>query len=147
MSRLGTIAGNKMEDLLQAAPGAFEADVSMRQILIEQLTPRLFAMIGVAVAACLRCERFADNLRGPLDRDFSAQLARDWRAQPLTAAEKAALAYAEKGTLDEASVRKRDVDDLRAAGFSDRDVLLIATSIAYHNYSIRMAAAFGVTPS
>lgn len=147
MSRLSMVAGNKMEDLLQAVPGAFEADANMRQILIEQLTPRLFAMIGIVVAACLRCEHFANNLCGPLNREFSAQLARDWRAQSLTAAETAALAFAEKGTLDEASVRKRDIDDLRAAGFSDRDVLLIATSIAYHNYSIRMAAAFGVTPS
>ncbi len=35
---------------------------------------------------------------------------------------------------------------LRAAGLSDREVLLIATAIAYHNYAIRMAAAFDVLP-
>jgi uncharacterized protein YciW len=57
------------------------------------------------------------------------------------------LEYAEKGTMDEASVRRRDVDALRAAGLGDKDVLLIATAIAYHNYAIRMAAAFGVLPS
>jgi len=41
-------------------------------------------------------------------------------------------------------VRKRDVEELRAVGLSDTDILLIATAIAYHNYSIRMAAAFNV---
>ena len=32
-------------------------------------------------------------------------------------------------------------------GLSDKDVLLIATAIAYHNYAIRMAAAFDVAPT
>jgi alkylhydroperoxidase family enzyme len=146
MSRLRMVVGKNMEDLLQASPGALDADTNMRQILIEQLTLRLFSIIGIVVAGCLGCQRFVEGLRGPLDRDSAAQLANDWRSLPLTAAETAALGYAEKGTLDEASVRKRDVDDLRAAGFSDKDILLLATAIAYHNYSIRMAAAFDVVP-
>jgi alkylhydroperoxidase family enzyme len=141
------VAGAKIEDLLSAAPGALEADSAMRTLLIEQLTPRLFSLIGVVVAGCLRCERFIDALRGPLERDFAVQAARDWRALDLTAAEKAVLEYAEKGTMDEASVRRRHVDALRAAGISDKEVLLIATAIAYHNYAIRMAATFDVRPS
>jgi len=147
MSRLKTAAGKRLEDLLGAAPGAPEADVAMRSLLIEQLTPRLFSLIGVVVAGCLRCEKFAEALRGPLDQALAVQATRDWRALALTAAETAVLEYAEKGTLDEASVRRRDVDALRAAGLGDRDVLLIATAIAYHNYAIRMAAAFDVLPS
>jgi alkylhydroperoxidase family enzyme len=98
------------------------------------------------VAGCLRCECFIDDLRGPLDFSLAAQAANDWRALELTVAEKTVLAYAEKGTINEAAVRKRDIDNLRAAGFSDKDVLLIATTIAYHNYAIRMAAAFAVAP-
>ena len=40
-----------------------------------------------------------------------------------------------------------DIEALRDAGFSDKDVLLFATAIAYHNiYAIRMAAAFDVLP-
>jgi alkylhydroperoxidase family enzyme len=147
MSRLQMVAGTRIEDLLGAALGAPEADSAMRTLLIEQLTPRLFSLIGVVVAGCLRCEQFAETLRGPLERDFAAEAARDWRALALTAAEKVVLEYAEKGTMDEASVRRRDVDALRAAGHSDKDVLLIATAIAYHNYAIRMAAAFDVLPS
>ncbi|HEV8726448.1 MAG TPA: hypothetical protein VGW77_38040 [Candidatus Binatia bacterium] len=146
MSRLGMVPSNRLEDLLTAAPGALEADTAMRRLLVEQLTPRLYSLIGVVVAGCLRCERFIDDLRGSLDPSFAAQAASDWRALELSAAEKAILAYAEKGTIDEASVRRGDVDELRAAGLVDRDVLLIATAIAYHNYSIRMAVAFDVAP-
>lgn len=147
MSRLQMVAGKRIEDLLSAAPGALEADSAMRLLLIEQLTPRLFSLIGVVVAGCLRCEQFVEALRGPLEQSFAVKAARDWRALGLTAADNAVLEYAEKGTMDEASVRRRDVDALRAAGLSDKDVLLIATAIAYHNYAIRMASAFDVLPS
>jgi alkylhydroperoxidase family enzyme len=147
MSRLRMVSSKRSEDLLRVAPGALEADIAMRRLLLEQLTPRLYALIGVVVAGCLRCESFVDALRGPLERSFAAQAASDWRALDFTASEKAVLAYAEKGTLDEAAVRRRDVDELRAAGLSDRDVLLIACAIAYHNYAIRMAAAFNTLPS
>ena len=51
-----------------------------------------------------------------------------------------------RSARSEAAVRKRDVEELRAADLSDKDILLIATAIAYHNYSIRMAAAFNVLP-
>lgn len=146
MSRLRVVAGKRLEDLLAAAPGALEADAAMRRLLVEQLTPRLYGLIGVVVAGCLRCEAFVEALRGPLDQSFAAQAASDWRSLTLTVAEKAVLAYTEKGTIDESSMRRRDVDELRAVGLGDRDVLLIATAIAYHNYAIRMAAAFDVAP-
>jgi alkylhydroperoxidase family enzyme len=146
MSRLRMASGESFDELLSAAAGALEADTAMRHLLIEQLTPRLYSLIGVVVAGCLRCEGLVEALRGPLDQTVATQAASDWRALALTPAEMAVLAYAEKGTTDEASVRRRDVDALREAGFSDKDVLLIATAIAYHNYSIRMAAAFKVTP-
>jgi alkylhydroperoxidase family enzyme len=146
MSRLKTASGKNLADLLGAAPGALEADSAMRTLLIEQLTPRLYSLIGIVVAGGLRCEQFVEALRGPLDQAFAVQAARDWRALDLSAADRAVLAYAGKGTINEASVRKRDVDDLRAAGVGDREILLIATAIAYHNYAIRMAAAFDVAP-
>jgi alkylhydroperoxidase family enzyme len=147
MSRIRTVSSNRFEDLLSAAPGALEADRVMRRVLVESLTPRLYSLIGVVVASCLRCHRFVNDLRGPLDQSFAAQVARDWRVLALTTEEKAVLAYAEKGTIDEASVRRRDIDQLRQAGLSDKDVLLVATAIAYHNYAIRMAAVFNVFPS
>lgn len=146
MSRLRTVSGKSLDELLTAAPGALEADGEMRRQIQKGINPRWYALIGVAVAGLLRCERFVDHLRGLLEESFAAQLAADWTKLPLTAEEKAILSYTEKGTLDEASVRRPDVEALRQAGLCDRDILVIATAIAYHNYSIRMAGAFDVIP-
>ena len=147
MSRLGTVPGRTLEDLLTAAPGALEADSEMRRQLTAGLAPRLYSLIAVAVAGMLGFERFIDDLRGPLESSFASQVGKDWRQLSLSDVEKAILSYTEKGTVDEASVRRRDVEALRAAGVTDKEILLVATAIAYHNYSIRMAAAFDVTPS
>ena len=146
MSRLRTVSSASFDDLLNAAPGALEADREMRRQIQKGINSRWYALIGVAVAGLLRCERFVDDLRGPLEKSFASQLAADWTNLPLTAVERAILSYTEKGTLDEASVRGRDVEALRQAGLADEDILLVATAIAYHNYSIRMAAAFDVIP-
>jgi alkylhydroperoxidase family enzyme len=146
MSRLRTLSAKSFDDLLSAAPGALEADREMRRQIQKGISARWYALIGVAVAGLLRCERFVDDLRGPLEKSFALQLAADWTRLPLTDEEEAILSYTEKGTLDEASVRRGDVEALRQAGLADKDILLIATTIAYHNYSIRMAAAFDVIP-
>ncbi|MDH3445014.1 MAG: hypothetical protein OEN50_13875 [Deltaproteobacteria bacterium] len=146
MSRLSMVQGTGLDDLLSGAPGALDADNEMRGQIRQQLSPRLYALIGVVVAGCLGCEQFVENLRGPLDGFAAVQIAKDWRNAALAEAERAALAYAEKGTLEEGSVRRADVEALRTAGFDDKDILVIATAIAYHNYSIRMAAVFAVTP-
>ena len=147
MSRLRTVSGKRLEDLLAAAPDALEADREMRGQIQKGIGTRWYAMIGVGVAGLLRCERFVDDLRGPLEKSFAVQLAADWTKLSLTDEERAILSYTEKGTLDEASVRRRDVEPLRQAGLADKDILLIAAAIAYHNYSIRLAAAFDVIPS
>ena len=146
MSRLRTISGKSFDDLLTAAPGALEADNEMRRQIQNGINSRWYSLIGVAVAGLLGCKKFVEHLRGPLESGFAAQVANDWSKVSLSEAEKAILSYAEKGTIDEASVRRHDVDALRQAGLSDKDILLVATAIAYHNYSIRMAAAFDVIP-
>lgn len=146
MSRLKTVASRSFDDLLATAPAALDADSEMRRQIQAGLSPRLYALIGVVVTGLLGCEGFAEALRGPLDKELAAQLVRDWTNATLGAEEKAILAYAQKGTLNEAAVRRSDVDALRAAGFSDCDILSVATAVAYHNYAIRLAAAFDVLP-
>lgn len=146
MSRLHIVPGQSFEEMLNAAPGALQADNEMRRQIQEGINARWYSLIGVAVAGLLGCEKFVEHLRGLLDSAFAAQVANDWTKVSLSEVEKALLSYAEKGTLDEASVRRRDVEALRQAGLGDKDILRIATAIAYHNYSIRMAAAFDVIP-
>jgi alkylhydroperoxidase family enzyme len=146
VSRLHIVPGRSFDELLNAAPGALPADNEMRRQIQMGIGARCYSLIGVAVAGLLGCERFVEHLRGPLESEFAAQVANDWTKASLSDAEKAILSYAEKGTLDEASVRQVDIDALRAAGVADKEILLVATAIAYHNYSIRMAAAFDVIP-
>ena len=146
MSRLRMVPGTRLDDLLFAAPGALDADNELRGQVQRHLSPRLYALIGVVVAGCLGCDRFVDSLRGPLGSSQALEIARGHGKAELTDAERSVLAYAEKGTINEASARRSDVEALRAVGFDDKDILVIATAIAYHNYSIRMAAAFDVLP-
>jgi alkylhydroperoxidase family enzyme len=146
MSRLRIVPSKSFDALLTAAPGALEADGEMRRQIQKRINPRWYSLIGVTVVGMLGCERFVEHLRGPLDSAFASQVANDWTKVSLSEAEKAILSYAEKGTIDEASVRRHDVDRLRHAGLADKDILLVATAIAYHNYSIRMAAAFDLIP-
>ena len=54
------------------------------------------------------------------------------------------LEYAIKLTLLPSKVTSQDVDQLRRAGFSDRDVLDIAEVTAYYAYANRIADGLGV---
>lgn len=53
------------------------------------------------------------------------------------------LAFAERMTLDAASMTEADVEQLRAVGFSDHDILSIALLAAYRNFIVRIADALG----
>ena len=68
----------------------------------------------------------------------------DWRAAGLSAKREAMLAYAVKLTRTPAAVSDADVDDLRSAGFSDRDILDIVEVVAYYAYANRIADGLGI---
>lgn len=55
------------------------------------------------------------------------------------------LEYAERLTRHPAALEGADVEALRSAGFSDRDVLDIAEVTAYFAYVNRIADGLGVT--
>ena len=56
----------------------------------------------------------------------------------------AMLSYAVKLTRTPGEVVEGDVDALRSAGFSDRDVLDICEVIAYYAYANRIADGLGI---
>ena len=56
------------------------------------------------------------------------------------------LAYAVKLTQAPGEMTAADAEALRAAGFSDRDVLDIAEVTAYYAYANRIADGLGVNP-
>jgi len=54
------------------------------------------------------------------------------------------LAYVEKLTRTPGEMVEADVETLRTLGFSDRDILDIATATAYYAYANRIAEGLGV---
>ena len=54
------------------------------------------------------------------------------------------LRFATKLTTAPAAMNDADVDALRSAGFSDRDILDIVEVIAYYAYANRIADGLGV---
>lgn len=55
------------------------------------------------------------------------------------------LSYAVKLTTTPQSIDQRDVEELREAGFSDRDILDICEVVSYYAYVNRIADGLGVT--
>jgi len=68
----------------------------------------------------------------------------DWRVAGLSEARFAMLTYAVKLTETPAEMVAADVESLRSAGFSDRDVLDINELTAYFAYANRIADGLGI---
>lgn len=56
------------------------------------------------------------------------------------------LRYAVKLTRTPGAMTDADVEDLRTAGFSDRDILDIAEVVGYYAYANRIADGLGIEP-
>lgn len=72
------------------------------------------------------------------------QVKDDWRQMELTEAEYAMLEYAEKLTLTPSNMREEDVQKLRDAGWTDRDILDIVHVCAYFNFRVRVVDGLGL---
>ena len=57
------------------------------------------------------------------------------------------LEYSEKLTLSPAMMDQQDIQELTDAGWSDRDVLDIASVCAYFNYRVRIVDGLGLEVS
>ena len=68
----------------------------------------------------------------------------DWRSAPLSDRRMAMLGFAVKLTLTPAAMDQADAEQLRVAGFSDRDILDITEVTAYYAYANRIADGLGV---
>lgn len=73
-----------------------------------------------------------------------AAIETDYRTAGLDARRLAMLAYVDKLTRSPGQVSKADVEALRTAGFTDKDVLQIVEVAAYYAYANRIADGLGV---
>ena len=90
-------------------------------------------------------ESHAEFLRRvTLDGDLVRQLREDYRAAPITDAERVMCDYVVKLTKDATQVLPEDHTRLRDAGFNDTAILQITLIASWFNYINRVADALGV---
>ena len=109
-------------------------------------------MIAVAVSSINKCY-YCLTAHGAAVRALSGDpklgemLVMNWRVAPLDARQRAMLTFAEKMTKASAEITESDRDDLRAVGFSDRDIWDIASVTGFFNMSNRIASATDMRPN
>jgi uncharacterized peroxidase-related enzyme len=109
-------------------------------------------MIAVAVSSvnhchyCLTAHGAAVRQRGK-DAELGELISQNYRAADLPARQVAMLDFAVKLTEAPAKMVEEDRQNLRDAGFSDRDIWDIAAVAAFYNMSNRIAAATEMRPN
>jgi len=109
--------------------------------------------LGVLVSQLNRCqycvEHHAAGMRRFIDDDkladatMEALQSGNW-GNAFKAGQRAALAYAKALTLDPGSIDPLEVEDLRAAGWDDGEILEINQIVAYFAYANRTVLGLGV---
>ena len=109
-------------------------------------------MIAVAVSSQNRCY-YCLAAHGAAVRQYSGnpllgeQMVMNYRAARLNKRQRAMLDFAVKLTAQPAEVEEDDREQLRRAGFSERDIWDIAAVAGFFNMSNRIAAATDMRPN
>ena len=106
-------------------------------------------MIAVVTSAANKCEYWVIHhgkglFRLTKNQSLVDQLKDDYKKADITNKEKAMLDYSYKLTLFPWDMKKSDVDDLKKAGFFDREILDINQIVSYYAYVNRLADGLGV---
>ena len=78
------------------------------------------------------------------DDNLAAAIELDWTTAALSPKRVAMLRFAVKLTATPSAVNDADVEALRSAGFSDRDILDIVEVVGYYAYANRVADGLGL---
>lgn len=109
-------------------------------------------MISVVVSSANRCY-YCLVAHGQAVREMSGDpelgemLVMNYRAADLDPRQRAMLDYAWKLTLTPVDIGDGDRDGLREAGFSDADIYDITETVAFFNYTNRMAHGTDMMPN
>ena len=109
-------------------------------------------MIAVAVSSENKCF-YCLTAHGAAVRQLSGDpvlgemMVMNYRAADLTAKQRAMLDFAVKVTNASYAIEESDRDELRKAGFTDRDIWDIAAVAGFFNMSNRMASAVDMRPN
>ena len=88
-----------------------------------------------------------EMLRGMgVEKPLGKKLVTDYPNAPVEAKEMALYRFADKLTLRPAEVKQADVDELRAAGWSNEAIVEAVVAVAYYNFINRVSMGLGVVP-
>ncbi len=78
------------------------------------------------------------------DKDLVDAVLADYRTSPLSEPEKALFALVEKATRDASAIRREDVEEAKAAGWSDEAIFDAVTACAFFHFFNVWCDALGV---
>jgi uncharacterized peroxidase-related enzyme len=140
--------------VLSLRPEAGIAKDDLRNAVVDDNTlgSQWTDLVNIAVSGLNACAYCASAHAGTLirqhgtDPEEAVALYRDWRSVPHSDKEMAMLEYAEKLTYSPWAMTDEDLDELRAAGFSEENIVDIVLVTAYRNFINRVHIALGLSP-
>jgi uncharacterized peroxidase-related enzyme len=133
------------------APGAHLALYEEVHFAEGPLSRRERELVAVVVSRANGCEyclaHHADALgRHASEPGLQALVATDYTKASLSKRERAIADHAVKLTRSPQDVTEKDVEHLRAAGLTDREILDVTLVASYFNFVNRVANGLGLTP-
>lgn len=131
-------------------PEALAAFEGLVHAIVPSIGVRLYELVTLAAAAALKSPHCLlahgrKTLRAEaLDEDTLVLVLRDFENAGLSDADVAAMRYAQRLSTDSASMTDDDAAALRAAGYSDRQIVDITLAAAARNYFSRALEALAV---
>lgn len=124
-------------------------DLMLGESGLTKLEREMIAVVVSSVNHCYYCLTAHGAAVRQLSGDpaLGEMMVMNYRAANLSPKQKAMLDFAVKLTETPAKIEEADRAALRAAGFSDRDIWDIASTIAFFNMSNRVAAATDMRPN
>jgi uncharacterized peroxidase-related enzyme len=116
---------------------------------LSKLEREMIAVVVSSVNKCYYCLTAHGAAVRALSGDpqLGEMLVMNWRVADLSQRQSAMLAFAEKVTKASAEITETDRDELRQAGFSERDIWDIANVAGFFNMSNRVASATAMRPN
>lgn len=131
-------------------PEAVHAFEQLIRAIVPSLGMRRYELVTLAAAGALRSTscRAHHGVKSLvyIDADELERVARDFRTAGLPPEEVAMMEFAEKLSLDSASMTEADAAHLQSLGFTDREIVDIALAAGARNFYSRTLHALGVAP-
>jgi uncharacterized peroxidase-related enzyme len=137
--------------LFSLRPDAYRAWQQLVAALMSTMELRRFELVTLAAAEALR-SRYCVAAHGAIlgskffDRPQLESIARDFRHAGLAPLDVAVMAFAEKIALHADAVTDADVDQLRAMGLDDAEILDVALAAAARSFFGKTLDALGCEP-